>query len=387
MTMLENRDIIAMCGDWNRHPGSIQHITEVLVRRNRVLWVSGIPLRSPRLHIYDFRRIAEKGRKMLSTWGNSYDHSIPVTEVHPFFIPYYDIPAIRRFNDKQLRSLLLKKIRELGFKDFVVLASNPMTAGVIGTLGESSSHYLCIDDYGANEGSFRCLGELELEMLQRVDSSFCMSDVLVKTRIPKSGEVNFFPEGVDLKHFKVTGNPPSEVLALIQKPVVGYCGLLASWVDFELIAKCAIAYPHVSFVVLGAAKRDISVLTKQPNIKCLGHIPYEVLPRYMEMFDVGLIPRVINRLTVAMNPLKLLEYLAMELPIVSTNLPEVKKFRDFAFVAEDHDEFVRLLGDALRDNAPERKRLRRAHAERFSWQSIVDRMSDVIQTIEERKGG
>ena len=384
--MLEHCDIIVLSGDWNRkNPGSVQRVTEILARHNRILWVSGIPIRPPRLRTGDFKRIADKVRKMLGTPTQTNNHTIPVTEVHPFFIPFYDNVAVRRFNDRLLRSAILGRIQELGFKDYIVLPSNPMAAGVIGTLGESSSHYLCIDDYGANEGTFACLSELEQEILQKVDSSWSMSDVLMKSRIPKSGENHFFPEGVDLDHFKVRGGLPPAALANVKKPIVGYYGLLASWVDYELIVRCAAAYPDVSFVIMGKATTDISILGQRPNIKCLDHVPYEDLPSYAELFDVGLIPRRINRLTVAMNPLKLLEYLAMEMPVISTNLPEVKKFGDLVFVAEDDDRFVRFVGEALKDNTPERRRMRRAHAERFSWQSVAERMSDVIQGIERRK--
>ena len=377
--------MIVMSGDWNRSPNAIQHITEVFVQRNRVIWVSGIPIRSPKIRMRDLRRILDKGRKMLATSVRTYTDAIPVTEVHPFFIPYYDQGVIRRLNDRLLRSLLLATTQKLGFRDFIVLASNPMVAGVIGSLGEASSHYLCIDDYAANEGAFRSLGECEHEILQKVDSSWSMSDVLMKTRLPKSGENHFFPEGVDLDHFKVTGGPPPAALARIKRPIVGYCGLLSWWVDLELIARCAVAYPDVSFVVLGEAKTDISVLAAHPNITCLGHIPYDVLPRYMEQFDVGLIPRRINRLTLAMNPLKLLEYMAMGMSVVSSDLPEVRKFGKYVYVAEDADQFVECVGKALHDRSPERTRERQALVERYSWYAVVEEMSRVIQLTEGRK--
>jgi glycosyltransferase involved in cell wall biosynthesis len=383
--MLENRDIIMICSDWNRHPGSTQHIAELLAKRNRVLWVSGIPLRAPRLSGRDVRRVLEKGRKMILSQVNSYDHTLPVVELHPLFLPFYDIPVILRLNDYLLRSTLMKKIRELRFQDYTILSSTPMVAGIIGTMGELSSHYLCMDDYGGNKDSFRILDQLERKMLERVDSTFAMSDYLMKNRVPKTGEINFFPEGVDLNHFKPKGGPVPASLSNVKKPIVGYAGLLEWWVDYELIVKCARAYPHATFVILGAAKVDISILQSERNVLCLGHIPYKELPQYYELFDVGLIPRKINRLTVAMNPLKLLEYLAMGMPVVSTNLPEVRKLGTLAYVADDHDQFVRMVGEALGDTAVEKKQVRRAQAERFSWQSVADRMSEVIQDIERRR--
>jgi glycosyltransferase involved in cell wall biosynthesis len=383
--MLENRDMVVMSGDWGRSPNAIQHITEIFATRNRVLWVSGVPIRAPRLRVRDLRRILDKGRKMLGGTVRVESTPIPVTEVHPKFIPFYDLPMIRRFNDHLLRELIVAKTKELGFKNFILFATNPMAAGVVGTLGEASSHYACIDDYGANEGAFRCLKPLEQEILEKVDSSWSMSDVLLKTRIPKSRENHFFPEGVNLNHFRPTSEPAPAGLAGIKRPIVGYCGLLAWWVDIELIARCAQAYPDVSFVILGEAKVDISILKAQSNIFCPGYIPYDVLPRYMEQFDVGLIPRHINRLTLAMNPLKLLEYFAMGMPVVSSALPEVRKFADHVYLAEDRGQFVRMVGEALKDKSPVRRDARLAVAREFSWHKVVEDMSRVMTATEAKK--
>jgi glycosyltransferase involved in cell wall biosynthesis len=384
--MLENRDLVILSGDWSPgNPAAVQHIAEVFARRNRILWVSGTPIRTPRMRLYDLRRVADKARKMVGVRGNPGRAPSSVTEIHPFFLPYYDIPAVRRFNDAILRSAIRASVRELGFSRYLMMPSNPMVAGIVGTCGESSSHYLCIDDYGANDDAFRCLGMLEQEILQKVDSSFSMSDVLMNTRVPRSGENHFFPEGVDLAHFTARGGTPPAGMAGIKKPIAGYFGLLASWVDFELIRRCAQEYPDVSFVIMGEPKTDISLLQGQSNITCLGHVPYDILPRYAEWFDVGLIPRRITKLTVAMNPKKLLEYFALGMPVVSTNLPEVRKYGDLAYVAEDGGTFVRMVGQALRERTQEQDRRRRAEAERASWDSIADGMGSVMQRIDESK--
>jgi glycosyltransferase involved in cell wall biosynthesis len=384
--MLENRDIIIMSGDWNlRNPGCVQRVAVRLAERNRVLWVSGVPIRAPRLQVRDLKRILDKGRKMAGASAVTKDPSVPVIEIHPFFIPYYDFGAIRRFNDYLLRSAVLKKVQELRFADYILIPTNPMVAGVVGTLGESSSHYICTDNYEACDGAFNSLHDLECSLLQKVDSCFSTSHVLMGMKIPKSGENHFISQGVDTNHFKPTGGSPPAALACLKKPIVGYFGLLESWVDFELIARCAENYPHASFVIMGEIKTDISVLSGHDNITRLDHIPFEDLPRFAEVFDVALIPRRINELTVAMNPIKLLEYLALELPVVSTNLPEVRRYGDLVFVAENNEHFVRLIGQALNDNTPDRRRRRRLAAEGISWDSVADRTSDTMQKIDEAK--
>jgi hypothetical protein len=47
------------------------------------------------------------------------------------------------------------------------------------------------------------------------------------------------------------------------------------------------------------------------------------LPAYCKGFDVALNPFRINELTLSANPLKVREYLAAGLPVVSTDIPEV----------------------------------------------------------------
>ena len=214
--MIENRDIIVMSADWNRlNPGCVQRVTVPLARQNRILWVSGIPIRAPRLRMKDFRRIVDKGSKMLGV--HSADASKPVTEIHPYFLPYYDNLPIRSLNDWLLRFSILEKVKELGFKDYILIPTNPMIAGVVGQLGETSSHYICTDDYGGNDGVFKCLDALESDLLQKVDSCFSTSHVLMGLKIPKSGESHFISQGVDLDHFKVTGGPPPDSVFTSQK--------------------------------------------------------------------------------------------------------------------------------------------------------------------------
>jgi glycosyltransferase involved in cell wall biosynthesis len=384
--MLEQRDMIVMSGDWGRSPNAIQHITEIFARKNRVIWVSGIPVRGPRLRIKDARRVVDKGLKVLKRGHVSARDPIPVEEIHPFFVPFYDIDAVRKFNDDRLVSAITSTMDRLQFRNPVLMLTNPMTAGCLGRLRERSSHYLCIDDYGANEHAFKMLPSLEASILNRVDSSWSMSDVLMKSRIPKSSENHFFPEGVNTTHFVRRGGTLPSEFAGLKRPIIGYCGLISHWMDIDVVIKCARAYPDATLLILGEAKIDISRLTAEPNVVCPGHIAYELLPRYMELFDVGLIPRVINRLTIAMNPLKLLEYLAMELPVVSSDLPEVRKFGDYVHLASDHDGFVAAVGKALDEDSIEKRRARREVAERYSWQSVVDEMSRVIQRVESKHG-
>ena len=75
----------------------------------------------------------------------------------------------------------------------------------------------------------------------------------------------------------------------------------------------------------------------------LGRKAYADLPRYAKAFDVALMPFRVNELTLAANPLKVREYLAAGLPVVSTAIPDVvRNFAPFVDVAASHGEFLAL---------------------------------------------
>ncbi len=76
-------------------------------------------------------------------------------------------------------------------------------------------------------------------------------------------------------------------------------------------------------MLIGDSAVDLSLYRTVPNMHFLGRRPYADLPAYCKGLDVGLIPFKINDLTRAVNPIKLREYLAAGLPVVSTPLPEV----------------------------------------------------------------
>ena len=126
--------------------------------------------------------------------------------------------------------------------------------------------------------------------------------------------------------------------------------MIADWVDTELLAAVAKRFAHGSLVILGKATTDVSCL-KLPNVHLLGRRPYEDLPAYCKGFDVALNPFRISELTLNANPLKVREYLAAGLPVVSTDIPEVRVLCDCR-VGTSHEHFLAQVEEALHDKRP-----------------------------------
>src|SRR4029453_1987449 len=99
--------------------------------------------------------------------------------------------------------------------------------------------------------------------------------------------------------------------------------------------------------VIGSAKTDMSAVEGKPNVFVLGQRPYAELPAYSRGFQAAIVPFRMPELTHSVNPIKLREYAAAGLPVVSSPLPEVRKCADIATCAETFDEWVDALRDAV----------------------------------------
>lgn len=181
------------------------------------------------------------------------------------------------------------------------------------------------------------------------------ADRLLKM-VAESRECNYrlVPNGVDPDHFAPdpAGAPvPAELRELVAKqaPVIGYYGSLAQWLDYELLAKLADERPHYQMLLIGYdydGSLGQSGLVEKPNITVLDSVPYESLPAYSAVFDVAIVPFKCNDVTLSTSPIKIFEYMASGHPVVSTDLPECRKYPS-VMVAESHDEFIEAIDRSL----------------------------------------
>jgi glycosyltransferase involved in cell wall biosynthesis len=193
--------------------------------------------------------------------------------------------------------------------------------------------------------------------------------------------------GVDYAHFSVSRDPtavpaPLRGAVAAGRPIIGYMGALASWFDYELVARIARERPGYTVVLIGfdydgtlASHR----LGELPNLIFTGPVPYRQLPEYACWFDVATIPFLLNDITAATSPVKLFEYMALGRPIVTTALPECRKYRS-VLVAEDHDAFLAKLDQALdlREDAVYLAQLRQ-EALANTWDAKAEQIAELIR--------
>ncbi len=180
------------------------------------------------------------------------------------------------------------------------------------------------------------------------------ADLLKQDVISHRGEENliFSSNGVDYSFFQSLDNDYvfekefTDILNL-GKPIVCYYGALAKWFDYDLIKK--IAATDMYSVVLFGIKYDESYdenLNGEKNIYFLGARDYKVLKNYAKKCDILTIPFKINNITRATSPVKVFEYMALNKPIVTTDMNECRKYKSI-LIAQDHEDFINKLQEAM----------------------------------------
>lgn len=192
--------------------------------------------------------------------------------------------------------------------------------------------------------------------------------------------------GVEFEHFSRSfsrADLPAELAPLVNsgRKIIGYFGALASWFDYELVLKVVRERPEYEVVLIGFDYDGSSQpyrLEKEPRLHTIGPVNYRDLPRYACWFDVATIPFRLNAITESTSPIKLFEYMALGKPIVTTALPECRKYES-VLVAHSHDEFLCLLDRALALGGDAAYRaLLRQEALANTWGAKAARIAELI---------
>ena len=342
----------------------------LLARDNRVLWVNSIGYRTPTVSKADARRAL---KKLLAVTDRIREVEPNIFVLSPLAIPAYGRTSIRAMNRHLLRYQVKRAMRSLGFTRPINWVFNPPAAVVAGTLGEDKLIYYCVDEYKEFTGvSGQVMADFENQLLRKADLSIVTSDRLLQSRSKINPHAVLVRHGVDFSHFRRALDPETPVPADVKdlpRPIIGFFGLIADWVDVDLIAEVAKHFTAGSVVLLGKATTDVSILETLSNVHLLGRRPYNDLPGYCKAFDAALMPFRINELTLNANPLKVREYLAAGLPVVSTPIPEVEVL-GLCRIAEGAQATIREIEEALRDPGPSIARSDQVRGE--SWEARLD---------------
>ncbi len=132
------------------------------------------------------------------------------------------------------------------------------------------------------------------------------------------------PNGCDPDAHVHVDQAPRPDIHELPGPVAGFLGHVNDRIDLALLE--AVAQTGMTLLIVGPVAPGyqadrFAALVDRPNVTWTGPRPYQEMPSYLRLIDVGLTPYAVNDFNRASFPLKTLEYLAGGRAVVATPLP------------------------------------------------------------------
>jgi glycosyltransferase involved in cell wall biosynthesis len=367
----------------NRH-----QIMSLLSEQNQVLYVE------PRHYLRTVMGQVRRGEITLAAL-----RSPRLTQVNPrlhvfhqpLYAPLSGRVPLSTLTEALRVSALRHAMRHLQMRRPILWLFRPEMADVPGHYGERLLIYHIVDEYSgyADVDAPRAqeIRERERQLIARADLVLVTSRALFEDKRGINPNTHWVPNGVDYERFAaaaVARTDPVEMGSL-PHPRLGYVGAINDKLDTTLLLKIAEVYPWATLVLVGPVRmtspeqqHDIEALQARANVHFLGQMSAERVPGFMAACDVGLLPYRYNAWTQAIQPLKLYEYLACGLPVVTSDIPAVRDEADVVHITADTYGFVQAVGEALASDSTTFKAARQARAACNTWRQRVERISELI---------
>lgn len=355
-------EFLFFADDWGRHPSSAQYLASELARRYRVVWVNTIGMRRPKLDLYTMRRGLEKIGQWLRLCGRYSDSELQLGVLNPVLFPDWRSKAIQRINASSIAFLVRQYLIRYP-KTLIGVTALPLPREWLNTIPVDAWVYYCVDKFSDWPGLY---GET-LRLCECVTIAQARLTVATSTRlqehVTKHGKAcKLLTHGIDLETWLDNNSVHLANCPLnLRKPAAVWWGLLDERIDWAWLFYAASQLPDIHFVLIGPIRYKPAAVNQYSNISILGPVPVTWLPAVARQSNVLIMPYAENEVTRAMQPLKLLEYLATGKAIVAKRLPALERWRDFVTLCDTRDAFVAGISSAVRERLSVNKIEERIH--------------------------
>jgi glycosyltransferase involved in cell wall biosynthesis len=170
----------------------------------------------------------------------------------------------------------------------------------------------------------------------------------------------------------------SHEIAMIARPRLGYLGNLIGRASIPLLAELLSKHPEWNFVSFGPKK-----WFPLRNEHVLPWCTQDELQAVLAGLDVGLMPYdCANPYNLHCVPLKLFDYFALGMPVVSTPIVSVGEYGDLVYTGRTAAELAEAITLALKeaDDSP-KKAKRMAVAREHSVENVSEILSEVLRLL------
>ena len=385
---MKNDIIIFGSCDWGTNWQTQQRLATSLSKHSRVLFIENTGVRS--FKVKDFNRVKQRINNWLDSDYGFKQINDKLNIFHPIFLPFQYSKIFTKINELIMGRMLNSWLKTYKFNSPIIISflATPLVQEIIDKVYSSSVIYYC-----ANDNSAQHLGDSKFEVNERifenkVDAVFVTSEKLKERALSNNKKVFKFSSAVELS--KINKNFDNENLDIdkINKPIVGFVGSITNNLDQDLIFQACTKNQDINFVFIGSDKefgQNINQIKKLKNCFFLGKKNHDQIFKYINRFDLGIIPYKINQFTNAVYPAKLNEYLAMGVPVLSTNIFEIKKYNeendDVVFVSKDKNDFSEKIQKIVTSQIEIKKEKIISAANKNSWENRYKELSRVLNEI------
>ncbi|AFM23660.1 glycosyltransferase [Desulfomonile tiedjei] len=315
------------------------------------------------------------------------------------------------------------------YRPQIIHAHSPFTCGLAGnTVGKllgirtvyemrgiwEDSH---VGRYNWNEESIRYRGVRMLEniALRTADCCCVICDALaeeVASRGVAPDKINVVPNGVDLTKF--TPGPPDEMLkkkwGLAGKIIMGYIGSFFRYEGLDVLMKATIlladGYPNLRLLLVGDGEETSLLKEMAANagisdrVVFTGRVKHNEVSRFYKLFDFLVLPRKETRETRLVTPLKPMEIMAMEKPLIASNIGGHREIvsegiNGILFAPEDPSDLAAKCRQLIDDEQFRYELGRKGQVwveKNRNWNTLIERYSTLYENLchcafkEERSG-
>ena len=395
--MLEGASILVFADDWGVHPSSAQHLMRRFLAKNRVIWFNTVGMRPPRANLYDLRKLLGKVRHWSShlaaglaprggnTSSNQFvtprtDCPNPCPEIHEIPLAPLSLgPAARRLNAWILRRAVRRCLsKSPASPPPFIISTLPLTADLVGIVPGATFIYYLVDDYASWPGLTGSLvRQMDQEQARNADRVVAASRALADLHQSVTNRIDYLPHGVDVDHFafgrQIRAQRKQDGTRLIADVI--FFGALDERIDRELFNAVIQAGPGLRFLCLGPQTGSKDRLASVPNLERRPPLPFAELPSLLGQCEVALLPYVQTDLGKRLAPLKALEALVAGLPVVATDIPELRSLPTGVLLGKTLPDILSCLDRAVNADVlvPSLESLA---AE--SWENRAERLSEIL---------
>lgn len=277
---------------------------------------------------------------------------------------------------------LSRASRRLGQHRPDVITTHPLVAGFSPLDWAGQTLYFGRDDWASFPGRsdyWPAYREAYRRIAKSGQPVAAVSAAIIE-RIAPTGPHLVVPNGVEPDEWLTPLPDAPPWLEAIPAPRAVYVGTLDTRIDVDAIGLLARARPEVSIVLVGPAPDPelLNPIRSLTNVHVHPTVGRRELVATLRNSQVSLVAHNRTPLTEAMSPLKVYEYLAAGLPVLSIDIEPVRGLDPAIMVVPAASDFVDVI-DAAIAHGPLTESRRVAFVQDNSWTSRHDRMFELLR--------